>query len=118
MLKTIEKTLSITFKIAEVADPKKEACFCADLTANPILVEWNKNVAARLAPFSGLGLGLLETTRHQNYKNWKKMISYHSFPDASRRSTDKGVFNLEDYYYQKSSSIFTDSNHYVEMFHH
>jgi len=115
-LKAIAKTLSMTLKIARVADQKKIPCFCADLTVNPILVEWNKNVAARLAPFPGLGLGLLETNGHQNYKYWKKMISYHPFPDASWRIADKGVFNLDDDYYQKSGGIFTDSVHYDKMF--
>lgn len=116
-LKAIAKTLSMTLKIANVANQKKVPCFCADLTVNPILVEWNKNVAARLAPFPGLDLGLLETNGHQNYKNWKQMISYHPFPEASWRTAEKGVFNLDDDYYQKSGGIFTDSNHYVKMFH-
>jgi len=66
-LKAIAKTLSMTLKIARVAHERGVPCFCADLTVNPILVEWNKSVAARLAPFPGLGLGLLETNGHQNY---------------------------------------------------
>lgn len=53
-------------------------CFCADLTVNPILVEWNKNIAARLNSFPGLvSLGLVEINGHQNYKNWEKMMSYY-----------------------------------------
>ena len=61
-LKAIAKTLSMTLKIAKVADDHNIPCFCADLTVNPILVEWNKCVAARLKPFPELpGLGLQET---------------------------------------------------------
>jgi L-alanine-DL-glutamate epimerase-like enolase superfamily enzyme len=56
-LKAIAKTLSMTLKIARVAQEAGVPCFCADLTVNPILVEWNKAVAARLGPFPGLGLG-------------------------------------------------------------
>jgi L-alanine-DL-glutamate epimerase-like enolase superfamily enzyme len=56
-LKAIAKTLSMTMKIAQAAHERNVPCFCADLTVNPILVEWNKAVAARLAPFPGLGLG-------------------------------------------------------------
>ena len=53
-------------------------CFCADLTVNPILVEWNKNVAARLKSFPGYGnLGLVESNGHQNYRNWNTMLNYH-----------------------------------------
>jgi L-alanine-DL-glutamate epimerase-like enolase superfamily enzyme len=68
-LKAIAKTMSMTMKIARVAHDNHIPCFCADLTVNPILVEWNKAVAARLAPFPGLGIGLLETNGRQNYKN-------------------------------------------------
>lgn len=68
-LKPIAKTMSMTMKIAQAAYEKNVPCFCADLTVNPILVEWNKIVASRLAAFPGLGgMGLMETNGHQNYK--------------------------------------------------
>jgi hypothetical protein len=50
-VKAIAKTLSMTMRITQLAHEKKVPCFCADLTVNPILVDWNKNIAARLAPF-------------------------------------------------------------------
>jgi len=115
-LKAIAKTMSMTMKIANVAKERNIPCFCADLTVNPILVDWNKNVAARLDPFPGLGTGLLETNGHQNYKNWKVMESYHPFPDAEWRKTEKGVFNLDADFYKKSGGILTDSSHYMELF--
>ena len=47
---------------------------CADLTVNPVLVEWNRAVAERLPQFPGLGnLGLLESNGAQNYRNWQRM---------------------------------------------
>lgn len=115
-LKAIAKTLSMTMKIAQAAHERGVPCFCADLTVNPILVEWNKAVAARLAPFPGLGLGLLETNGHQNYKGWERMVGYHPYPDASWSKTVDGVFNLDDGYYEKSGGILTPSPHYEEMF--
>jgi L-alanine-DL-glutamate epimerase-like enolase superfamily enzyme len=115
-LKAIAKTLSMTMKIAQVAHENKVPCFCADLTVNPILVEWNKNVAARLAPFPGIGLGLLETNGHQNYRNWETMRSYHPFPTAAWSRTTQGVFELGPDYYEKSGGIFQPSPHYEEMF--
>ncbi len=117
-LKAIAKTLSMTFKIAEAAHEHDVPCFCADLTVNPILVDWNKNVAARLAPFPGITLGLLETNGHQNYKNWKTMESYHPYPDASWRKVHDGVFDLNADFYAKSGGIFTPSQHYLKMFQH
>jgi Enolase C-terminal domain-like len=115
-LKAIAKTLSMTLKIIKVAHEHDIPCFCADLTVNPILVEWNKNVAARLDPFPGIGLGLVETNGHQNYKNWQTMRSYHPFPDAPWANTKKGVFELDKDYYAKSGGIFAQSPHYQKMF--
>lgn len=114
-LKAIAKTMSMTMKIANVAKERNVPCFCADLTVNPILVDWNKNIAARLDPFPGLGTGLLETNGHQNYKNWSAMESYHPYKDANWRKTQNGVFNLNNDYYEKSGGILVDSNHYMDL---
>jgi L-alanine-DL-glutamate epimerase-like enolase superfamily enzyme len=115
-LKAIAKTLSMTMKIASVAHENEVPCFCADLTVNPILIDWNKAVAARLSPFPGLGLGLLETNGHQNYRNWETMFSYHPCFGASWTRTKNGVFELNKDYYEKSGGIFMDSEHYSMMF--
>jgi hypothetical protein len=115
-LKAIAKTLSMTMKIANVAKERNIPCFCADLTVNPILVDWNKNIAARLDPFPGLGTGLLETNGHQNYMNWQTMESYHPFPEAPWRKTINGVFNLSDDFYERNGGILSDSDHYMKMF--
>jgi L-alanine-DL-glutamate epimerase-like enolase superfamily enzyme len=115
-LKAIAKTLSMTMKIARVAHDHDVPCFCADLTVNPILVEWNKNVAARLAPFPGLGLGLLETNGHQNYKNWEKMRDYFPCKNEPWATTKQGVFELGEDYFARSGGIFMNSPHYEEMF--
>jgi L-alanine-DL-glutamate epimerase-like enolase superfamily enzyme len=117
-LKAIAKTLSMTMKIAQLAHEHNVPCFCADLTVNPILVDWNKSVAARLAAFPDLGLGLLETNGHQNYKNWDTMFSYHPDNGANWTKTIDGVFNLDDNYYQQSGGILKPSKHYEEMFSH
>ena len=115
-LKAIAKTLSMTMKIANIAKQNGVPCFCADLTVNPILVDWNKAVAARLDPFPGLGTGLLETNGHQNYKNWTEMESYHPFAGAEWRKTKKGIFELDQDYYEKNGGVLTDSGHYKKMF--
>ncbi len=116
-LKAIAKTLSMTMKIASVAKAHEIPCFCADLTVNPILVEWNKNVAARLDSFPGLdGMGLCETNGHQNYRNWNTMRSYHPYPDAPWSKTEQGVFNLDHDFYAKSGGIFAPLPHYEALF--
>lgn len=116
-LKAIAKTLSMTMKIAQVAHDRNIPCFCADLTVNPVLVEWNRNVAARLASFPGMGaLGLVESNGHQNYKNWNTMMSYHPRNDASWVRINKGVYELNDEYYRTGGGIFDPMPHYEEMF--
>src|SRR5690606_7234889 len=116
VLKGIAKTLSMTLKIAKLAAEKKVPCFCADLTVNPILVDWNKCVAARLAPFPNMGVGLQETNGHQYYKNWEKMMSYHPKAGATWTQTQKGVYLTDKSFYDQSGGIFEPSAHYVEMF--
>jgi len=115
-LKAIAKTLSMTMRIALVAHEHNIPCFCADLTVNPILIEWNKAVAARLAPLPGLNMGLLETNGHQNYKDWKRMVSYYPYAGKSWTQPKDGLFHLDDEYYQKSGGIFSPSEHYERMF--
>jgi hypothetical protein len=115
-LKPIAKTFSMSLKIAQVAHEHGVPCFCADLTVNPLLVEWNKNVAARLAPFPGLGLGLVETNGHQNYRNWVTMRGFHPAPEASWAKTQRGLFELDADYYAQSGGVFAPLPHYEAMF--
>ncbi len=115
-VKAIAKTLSMTMKIAQLAYEKQIPCFCADLTVNPILVEWNKSVAARLPAFPGMTTGLQEANGHQYYKQWAQMASWHPFPNAGWVKTKKGVFELDDDYYQKSGGIFEPVKHYESLF--
>jgi L-alanine-DL-glutamate epimerase-like enolase superfamily enzyme len=116
-LKAIAKTLSMTMKIAQAAYERDIPCFCADLTVNPILVEWNKNVAARLKAFPGLGsLGLVESNGHQNYKNWNAMLGYHPRNNAPWVKVNQGLYRLDDEFYRTGGGIFDPSSHYEEMF--
>lgn len=115
-LKPIAKTFSMSLKIARLAHERGVPCFCADLTVNPVLVEWNKAVAARLAAFPGLGLGLVETNGHQNYRHWERMRSQHPAPDAPWARTQRGVFELDADYYACSGGVFAPLPHHEAMF--
>lgn len=116
-LKAIAKTLSMTMKIAQAAFEKNIPCFCADLTVSPVLIEWNKNVAARLASFPGIGdLGLVESNGHQNYRNWATMKSYHPRVNGKWVDVKKGVYELDDEFYATGGGIFDPMPHYEEMF--
>lgn len=116
-LKAIAKTLSMTMKVAQAAHERNIPCFCADLTVNPVLIEWNKNVAARLASFPGIGnLGLVESNGHQNYLNWNTMLGYHPKKDAPWVHVNKGVYELGKEFYRTGGGIFDEMPHYEEMF--
>jgi L-alanine-DL-glutamate epimerase-like enolase superfamily enzyme len=111
-LKPIAKTMSISLKIAKIANDRNIPCFCADLTVNPILVDWNKNVAARLAVLPGMKIGVLESNGHQNYKNWETMKTYHPCYGAEWTKMKDGIFSTDNDFYSLSGGIFGVSKHY------
>jgi len=114
-LKPIAKTLSMSFKIAKLAHAHNVPCFCADLTVNPILVDWNKNVAARLARLPGMKVGVLESNGHQNYRDWDRLRGYHSRPGGSWVEAKDGLFLTNDDFFACSGGILETSEHYAKL---
>ena len=114
-LKPIAKTLSMTLKIARAAHENNVPCFCADLTVNPVLVDWNKTIAARLSPFPGFKTGLMETNGHQFYAHWDQMQGYHPCPDAPWGQATDGVFSLGESFYERDGCILDSPDHYRRL---
>ena len=116
-LKPIAKTMSMSMKIAQAAYEKGIPCFCADLTVCPVMVEWNKAVAARLPAFPGIGdLGLVETNGHMNFRNWETMRKDLVYEQAHWTRTEKGVFECDADYYAKSGGILEPMPRYEKMY--
>lgn len=116
-LKPIAKTLSMTIKITKAAQESGIPCFCADLTVNPILVEWNKNVAARLSSFPGLeNIGLVESNGHQNYTNWEIMQGYLPQHKSTWINVSDGFYHTNEEYFSIGGGIFDPIPHYEQMF--
>ena len=116
-LKSAAKTLSMTLQMAKVANENNVPCFLADLTCTPILVDWNKNIAARLAPFPGIkDMGLMESNGHQNYVRWKELVSYHPYPEGSWINSKDGIYQINDDFYEKSAGALASSEHYLNLF--
>lgn len=115
VVKPIAKTLSRTLRITKAAYDRGMPCFCADLTANPILVDWNKSFAARLPAFPGLGHQLIETNGFQNYAEWDKLVSYHPCPDGSWVRPKNGMYVLSEAFYDRSACLFDPSAHYAGL---
>jgi len=116
-LKPIAKTMSMSMKIAQAAYEKGVPCFCADLTVCPVMVEWNKSVAARLPAFPGIGdLGLVETNGHMNFRNWETMRKDLAYEKAHWTRTERGVFECDADYYAKSGGILAPLPRYEKMY--
>ena len=114
-LKPIAKTVSMSLQIAYLAYEMGVPCFCADLTVNSVLLDWNKNVAARMAPLPCVKIGAFETNGHQNYRNWETMKSYHPRRGASWAKLAGGLFRLDDDFYACSGGILEMSEHYAAL---
>ncbi len=109
-LKAIAKTLSITLQMLEETQKRKIPCYCADLTVNPYLSDWNKNVACRLAPLPGMKTGVVECNGAQNYKNWQQLKSYHPIPEAPWLEPEGGVYRLDERFYRQSGGVLLPLN--------
>lgn len=116
VLKSIAKTLSQTLKIAKIAFEYNIPCICSDLTVTPVLQEWHKNIAARIKPFPGLGMGIIEANGNLNYRDWNKLLGYNPSANASWAAEKNGVFELDEDFYEQSGGIFNISTHYKELF--
>jgi L-alanine-DL-glutamate epimerase-like enolase superfamily enzyme len=114
-LKPIVKTLTESFRIAAAADTRDIPCFCADLTVNPFILEWNKHFAACLHPMPSMKIGVLESNGHQNYARWDYMEASR-LADGGRLSGYRdGVYNTEGDF-TDDYSIFRDYTYYTQMF--
>ena len=116
VLKGIAKTLSLTAKIAKIAHENDIPCLCADLTVNPILIDWNKNIAATMSPFPIIGMGMMETNGDMNYRNWEEMKRRHPHAEAEWTKVQNGVFELNEDFYNTAGGIFDISDYYNNFF--
>lgn len=113
-LKPIAKTLSETLKIIKIAHKKSVICFCADLTVNPLLVEWNKNIAARIKTLPEMKIGILESNGEQNYVNWETMQNYSPFSKLG--ACKNGIYELNESFFEESGGIFEEAKYYESLF--
>jgi len=114
-LKPIAKTMSESIRILDAAAKKNVVCFCADLTVNPLMVEINKNVAARIAPIPGIKIGAVESNGAQNYVNWEELYTYHPMGNESFAAQKNGIFELNEKFYRTSGGIYRDSEYYTDV---
>jgi L-alanine-DL-glutamate epimerase-like enolase superfamily enzyme len=114
-LKPVAKTLSLSLQTLELAHRHHADCFCADLTVPPFLLEWNRNVAARLAPIKALRIGLLESNGAQNYAQWPRLINAHACSDGAWVTPRQGGFDLDQRFYATSGGVLESSPYYRQL---
>ena len=115
-IKPAGKTLSLAFGMIEAAAKAQVPCFVADNACVPVLVEWNKNVQARLPNFPGIKGGLMESNGPENYATWGRMLSEYPLPDAAWLRPQNGAFVLGEGYYGHSGGIFEEPKFYTKLF--
>ena len=111
-LKPAGKTLSMSFLMAAEAQKQGVPSFVADSACVPLLLDWNRNVAAHLPPFPGLSSGILESNGAQNYENWAALIRDHPCAGASWLEPKGGMYWLDESFYLRGGGIFYSAGHY------
>ena len=114
-IKAAGKTMSLAFRMVEAAVQAGVPCFVADNACVPVLVEWNKNVAARLPAFPGIKGGLMESNGPENYGTWERMLSEYPVPDGSWLRPQDGAFVLDEDYFARSGGIFEEPKVYTNF---
>lgn len=107
-LKPIAKTLSVSLEVLREARARGAACFCADLTVHPAMVELNRRFAAALSPLPGLRLGAFETNGAQNYVNWAQMMRQSPAFGMSWTEHSDGLYRLGPEYYRCDGNIWME----------
>lgn len=115
-IKPAGKTLSMGFRMAEACARLKAPCFVADNACVPILVDWNKNVAARLPALPGMQCGCLESNGPTTYATWGAMLAQHPYAGAKWLRPDGGAFSLDSDFYKESGGIFRHPAPYADLF--
>jgi L-alanine-DL-glutamate epimerase-like enolase superfamily enzyme len=114
-LKPVAKTMSMSLKIAKLAIERNIPCFCADLTANPVLADWNKNLAAHLPLLPGLKVGVIETNGYQNYRQWERMKSWHPRAGSAWMEASGGLYILNEEFYETAGGALEIAGQYESL---
>ncbi len=113
-VKPAGKTLSVAFDMLEAATAQEMVAFVADNACVPVLVEWNKNIAARLPAFPGVRGGMMESNGAENYGGWEQMLAEHPRAGAPWLAARNGVYELDDDYFVAAGGILDEPEAYLK----
>jgi L-alanine-DL-glutamate epimerase-like enolase superfamily enzyme len=114
-LKPAGKTLSMSILMAAEAQRQNVPCFVADSACVPLLLDWNRNVAAHLPAFPGLSCAFLESNGAQNFKNWAALIRDHPCTGAPWLEPQGGMYRLDEDFYSSAGGIFHPAGMYERL---
>lgn len=114
-LKPAGKTMSMSLLMGKAALDRGMHCYTADSACPPQLVEWNKNLAARLPAFPGLKCGFMESNGAAFYKRWRWLVDDHPGRGAGWVEPERGMFVLDESFYETSGGIFDRPGHYADL---
>lgn len=77
----------------------------SDSSCTPAMLDWNKNVAARLPALPGMKMGLMEMNGHQYYANWARLVAAHPAADEPWIRPQHGIFRLEKSFYDRAGGL-------------
>ena len=114
-LKPAGKTMSMSLLMGKAALEQGVPCYVADSACVPQLVDWNKNLAARLPLLPGLKCGFMESNGASFYRRWNDLLKDH--PGYGERWLEpvNGMFTLNESFYARSGSIFESPGHYASL---
>ena len=116
-VKAAGKTFSLALDLVEAAAACELDCFVADNACVPLLVDWNRNLAARLPRLSGVRGGMMETNGAENYgPAWQRMLDEHPCAGASWLITRAGAFSLDENFFAGGGGVFSYPQPYASLF--
>jgi hypothetical protein len=114
-IKPAGKTLTLAFRMVAHAAKLGLPAFVADNACVPVLLEWNKNVSARLPSFPGIRGGVIESNGSENYGRWEEMLSEFPVRGADWLRPEAGAFRLTEAYFAQSGGIFSEPAAYSQL---
>lgn len=115
-IKPAGKTLTMAFRMIRAASELGAPCYVADNACVPLLVDWNKNVAARLASFPGLKCGVLESNGPTSYPDWAGMLRTHPSRGAPWLTPVDGAFRLDDDFHSRAGGVLGRAEWHEKLF--
>ena len=97
--------LTTTLRVTAETLRRGAIALVSDSSCTPVMLDWNKNVAARLPALPGMKMGLLEMNGHQYYSNWSRLLARHPYAAESWIAPREGIFHLAKSFFERGGGV-------------